>query len=180
MCQSGILNFTSSCLQGGKVSQIWIWSHVQSSEVSKWTIGSQSHLLILRACPYQQFVSSKRTETTNGTAPICWFWRHAHINKLCRRTGQKQQMARHPFVDLPDGSTIQIVDSAPILTFLVIPKQQSGSRVLYGNWCKWRHLVTKFWTNASGAIWWPNWELIQVAPSGDNSSSATEINLELF
>ena len=71
------------------------------------------------------------TETTNGTAPICWFWRHAHINKLCRRTRQKQQMARHPFVDLPDGSTIQIVDSAPILIFLVIPKQQSGSRVLY-------------------------------------------------
>ena len=51
---------------------------------------------------------------------------------MCRRTGQKQQMVRHPFVDLPDGSTIQIVDSAPILTFLVIPKQQSGSRVLYG------------------------------------------------
>ena len=41
-------------------------------------------------------------------------------------------MVRHPFVDLPDGSTIQIVDSAPILKFLVIPKQQSGSRVLYG------------------------------------------------
>jgi hypothetical protein len=29
-----------------------------------------------------------------------------------------------------------------------------------------RHLVTIFWTNVSGAIWWPNLELIQVAPSG--------------
>ena len=26
--------------------------------------------------------------------------------------------------------------------------------------------MTKFWTNASGTIWWPNLELIQVAPSG--------------
>ena len=25
------------------------------------------------------------------------------------------------------------------------------------------HLVTKFWTKASGAIWWPNYELIKVA-----------------
>ena len=34
------------------------------------------------------------------------------------------------------------------------------------NQCKWRHLVAKFATNASGAMWWPNLELIQVAPSG--------------
>ena len=31
------------------------------------------------------------------------------------------------------------------------------------NQCKWRHLVAKFATNASGAIWWPNLELMQVA-----------------
>ena len=37
------------------------------------------------------------------------------------------------FVDLPDGSTVQIVASGPLLTFLVIQKQQNGSRVLYGN-----------------------------------------------
>ena len=42
----------------------------------------------------------------------------------------------------------------------------------------------KFWTNRSGTIWWPNLELIQVAPSGDQISnqlsSATKINLELY
>ena len=31
---------------------------------------------------------------------------------------------------------------------------------------KWCHLMAKFGTNASGAIWWPNLELIQVALSG--------------
>ena len=35
------------------------------------------------------------------------------------------------FVDLPDGSTVQIVASGPLLTILVIQKQQNGSRVLY-------------------------------------------------
>ena len=32
--------------------------------------------------------------------------------------------------------------------------------------CKWRHLVAKFATNASGAIWWPNLQLKQVVSSG--------------
>ena len=32
--------------------------------------------------------------------------------------------------------------------------------------CKWRHLMTKFWTNPSCAVWWPNMQLIQVVPSG--------------
>ena len=31
---------------------------------------------------------------------------------------------------------------------------------------KWRHLVVKFKTNTSGATWWLNFELIQVAPHG--------------
>ena len=35
------------------------------------------------------------------------------------------------------------------------------------NQCKWRHLVAKFGTNASGAIWWPNLELMQVAGAGE-------------
>ena len=68
----------------------------------------------------------------------CWFWRHTHINKSCHQKGQKQQMERqvstihiNKFVDLPDGSTVQIVASGPLLTFLVIQKQQNGSRVLY-------------------------------------------------
>ena len=107
---------------------VWIlgfWCFLNDSLSAKWVnctecwFGRHAH------------INKLWTETTNGTAPICWFWRHAHINKLWRRTRQKQQMVRHPFVDLPDGSTIQIVDSAPILIFLVIPKQQSGSRVLY-------------------------------------------------
>ena len=68
-------------------------------------------MLILKACPYQQILSSKGAETTNGTAS-----QHIHINK---------------YADLPDGSTIQIVDSGPLFTFLVIPKQQNGTRVLY-------------------------------------------------
>ena len=68
-------------------------------------------MLILKTCPYQQILSSKGAETTNGTAS-----QHIHINK---------------YVDLPDGSTTQIVDSGPLFTFLVIPKQQNGTRVLY-------------------------------------------------
>ena len=33
--------------------------------------------------------------------------------------------------------------------------------------CKWRHLMTKFWTNQSIATRWPNLPLMQVAPPGD-------------
>ena len=34
---------------------------------------------------------------------------------------------------------------------------------------KWRHLMTQFWTNASGVTWWPNFQLMTVAPpSGKN------------
>ena len=40
----------------------------------------------------------------------------------------------------------------------------SGGQVFY--YCKWRHLVAKFGTYASGTIWWSNLEPIQVAPSG--------------
>ena len=40
----------------------------------------------------------------------------------------------------------------------------SGGQIY--NQCKWRHLVAKFGTNASGTIWWPNLPLMQVAPSG--------------
>ena len=52
------------------------------------------------------------------------------------------------------------------------------------NQCKWRHLVAKFatkvssamwWPNlelfASGAIWWPNLQLIQVVPPGDQTNA---------
>ena len=30
----------------------------------------------------------------------------------------------------------------------------------------WRHLVSKFLANASGATWWPSFQLIQVVPIG--------------
>ena len=40
----------------------------------------------------------------------------------------------------------------------------SGGQIC--NQCKWRHLVAKFATYASGAIWWPNLHLMQVASSG--------------
>ena len=37
----------------------------------------------------------------------------------------------------------------------------SGGQIC--NLCKWRHLVAKFVTDASGATWWPNLEPMQVA-----------------
>ena len=36
--------------------------------------------------------------------------------------------------------------------------------------CKWRHLVDKFPTNASGATWWSNFLLMQIAPPGNQIS----------
>ena len=47
---------------------------------------------------------------------------------------------------------------------LAMQVTQLGGKIC--NECKWFHLVSKFATNASGAIWWPNLELMQVAPSG--------------
>ena len=35
--------------------------------------------------------------------------------------------------------------------------------------CKWRHLVAKFGTNASGAILWTILQLMQIAPPGDQN-----------
>ena len=49
----------------------------------------------------------------------------------------------------------------------------TGTNYTYFNLCKWRHLMVKFVTNASGAIWWPNLQPIQV-------HSSTEINFKLF
>ena len=49
------------------------------------------------------------------------------------------------------------------------PMQVAPSGGQICNQFKWRHLVAKFGTNASGTIWWPNLQLMQVArPSGDN------------
>ena len=39
----------------------------------------------------------------------------------------------------------------------------SGGQIC--NYCKWCHLVVKFATDTSGAIWWPNLQLMQVMES---------------
>jgi len=44
--------------------------------------------------------------------------------------------------------------------------EQSGGQIY--NQRKWRHLVAKFTTNASSAIWGPNLQPMQVAPSGSD------------
>ena len=91
-------------------TECWFWRpSISCSSINK--MGRLHRMLILKTCPYQQILSSKGAETTNGTAS-----QHIHINK---------------YADLPDGSTIQIVDSGPLFTFLVIPKQQNGTRILY-------------------------------------------------
>ena len=46
------------------------------------------------------------------------------------------------------------------LTMQVVP---SGGQIR--NQCMWRHLVARFATKVSGAMWWPNLELMQVEPS---------------
>ena len=77
-----------------------------------------------------------------------------------------------PFADLTDV-TLADKDINSILT-------DNANRAIQGNvamqvtqpgWkmcnkCKWCHLVAKFGTNASGAIWWPNLQPMQDAPSG--------------
>ena len=66
-----------------------------------------------------------------------------------------------PFADLTDV-TLAGKDTNSILT-------DYANRAIQGNamWqCKWLKMVAKFGTTTSGAIWWPNLQLIQVAPSG--------------
>ena len=77
-----------------------------------------------------------------------------------------------PCVDLTDV-TLADEDTNSILT-------DNANRAIQGNvamqvtqpggqlckQCKWRHLMTKCWTNPSCATWWPNMQLMQVAPSG--------------
>ena len=50
------------------------------------------------------------------------------------------------------------------VTMQVMQVVQPGGKLW--NQCKWRHLVAKFTNDASSAIWWPNLQLMQVAPSG--------------
>ena len=63
----------------------------------------------------------------------------------------------------PDVTLID-EDTKPILTLMPIKKSQAICL------CMWRHLVAKFLTNASGATWWPNFLLTQVAPPGGQIS----------
>ena len=73
-----------------------------------------------------------------------------------------------PFADLTDV-TLADEDTNSILTDnanraiqgnVAIQVTQSGGQ----SW-KWSHLVVKFATDASDATWWPNLQLVQVAPS---------------
>ena len=40
--------------------------------------------------------------------------------------------------------------------------------------CMWRHLVAKFKTNKSGAIWWPNLQVMQMMLSGGQICSQSK------
>ena len=73
-----------------------------------------------------------------------------------------------PFADLTDV-TLADEDTNLILTdnadraiqgIVAMQVTQPGRKVCKE--CQWRHLVVKFATNASGAIWWPKLELMQV------------------
>ena len=75
--------------------------------------------------------------------------------------------------------TLADQDTNPILT-------DNANRAIQGNvamqvtqpgghiWnlYNWRHLVAKFGTYTSGAIWWPHLELIQVAKCVTNANGA--------
>ena len=56
---------------------------------------------------------------------------------------------------LPEAQRTQIIDSVTRVISM------TETNYTYFNLCKWRHLVVKFVTNASGAIWWPNLQPIQ-------------------
>ena len=80
------------------------------------------------------------------------------------------------FEDIADVILID-GDTKPILTDDAnkeIPSNMTmhvappGGQISY--LCKWRHLVDKCLTSASGLTWWPNFFLMKVAPPGDQIS----------
>ena len=43
------------------------------------------------------------------------------------------------------------------------------------NQCKWRHLMIKFWTNASCPTWWPNFQLVAKFAISASSSACLQM-----
>ena len=60
----------------------------------------------------------------------------------------------------PGGKLLQVAPSSG--QYLNSCKWCHLVRGQYVNSCKWRHLVANFATHASGAIWWPFLQLMQV------------------
>ena len=76
-------------------------------------------------------------------------------------------LSEEPFADLTDEDTNSILtDNAnrAIKSNEAMHVTQPGWKIC--NYCKWCHLVAKFETYTSGAIWWPILKLMKVAPSG--------------
>ena len=88
--------------------------------------------------------------------------------KQCRRC-----LCGTPIWDVRTGQQLQRKLRNLVATFQTMQVAPPDDQILNQsklcqicNYYKWRHLVAKFATNASGAIWWPNLQLMQVAPSG--------------
>ena len=65
------------------------------------------------------------------------------------------KLSPRPYADL----TLADENTNSILT-------DSANRAFQGNVAmRWRHLVANFATDASGTIWWPNLQLMQMSPS---------------
>ena len=71
-------NIICSLKEMDNCTECWFWRpSISCSSINR--MGRLHRVLILKACPYQQILSSKGTETTNGTASqhhpyqqICW------------------------------------------------------------------------------------------------------------
>ena len=59
---------------------------------------------------------------------------------------------------------MQVMQIMQVMQFMQV--MQVIQENLYRDHFWWRHLVVKFATYASGAIWWPYLQIMQVAPSG--------------
>ena len=78
-----------------------------------------------------------------------------------------------PFADLTDV-TLADEDTSSILTDENVNRAFQGNAAMQVvppggqicNLCKWRYLMGKFETSASGATWWQNWQPMIVAPTG--------------
>ena len=63
-------------------------------------------------------------------------------------------------------SNMELMQLAPSSRQIWNQYASGASNGKIGNQCKWCHLVVKYVTNVSGAIWWANFQLMQLASSG--------------